>query len=159
VENDDAVFLIATAQAVVAAAADFISRGLVPPPDTQIEGLYDDVMRDRYDRAAVMARGPAIVQVLNNLTIEQRTAWMMNNFQTDERYAHAWNIAQRAMNGAPVTFSLTIENAWQRRGRPGLVSERFWRRNPFDVMSAIAFDKQERRDMRVLRVIATVFVV
>jgi hypothetical protein len=107
--------LNATAQAIVAAAADFNSGGLVPPPHTQIEGLYDAVMLDRYERAAVMARGPAIVQVLNDWAIEQRTAWMMNNFQTDERYANAWNIAQRAMN-VRASYSRRCRGKYSYRG-------------------------------------------
>ena len=47
--------------------------------------------------------------------MEARINWMMNNFETDERYAHAANIAQRAMLAAPIGFPLEIERRWQKR--------------------------------------------
>ena len=61
------------------------------------------------------ARQPITVELLNSWTIDARIAWMMNNFETDERYAHAWNIARRAMMAAPIDFPLEIERRWQKR--------------------------------------------
>jgi hypothetical protein len=40
---------------------------------------------------------------------------MMNNFETDERYAHASNIMRRAKTSAPIGFPVEIERRWQKR--------------------------------------------
>jgi hypothetical protein len=103
------------ATAVVAAASDFIKEGRAPTPSTQIEGPYASALESqrRHDRA--IGSTPISVELLNSWTIEARIGWMMNNFETDERYAHALNIAQRAMMAAPIGFPLEIERHWQRR--------------------------------------------
>ena len=103
------------AKAIVASAVDFVRKGLLPAPDTQIEGRYDVIMRHRDDRAMVMSRMPATVQILNSWTIEGRVAWLLHNFESDERYAHAWNLSRSAMQARPITFALFIESAWRRR--------------------------------------------
>jgi hypothetical protein len=104
-----------TAAAVVAAASDFIIGGRAPTPPTQIEGLYASALDSQRKHDRAIGSTPITVEQLNWWTIEARIGWMMNNFATDERYAHASNIALRAMMAAPIGFPLEIERRWQRR--------------------------------------------
>lgn len=104
-----------TPKCVVASAADFILRGLAPRPPVLIEGLFDEVMDNQRLHDAAITKTPNIVKMLNAWTIEARTTWLMNIFETDERYAHAWNIVRRAKHYSPVSFPLEIELAWQKR--------------------------------------------
>jgi hypothetical protein len=66
-----------------------------------------------HDRA--IGSTPITVELLNSWVIEARIAWMMSIFEADERYAHAVNIARRAMMAAPIGFPLEIERRWQKR--------------------------------------------
>jgi hypothetical protein len=104
-----------TAAAVVAAASDFIKEGRAMPPSTQIEGPYASALESqrRYDRA--IGSTPITVELINSWTIEARIGWMVNNFETDERYNHAANIARRVLMAAPIGFPLEIERRWQKR--------------------------------------------
>jgi hypothetical protein len=104
-----------TAAAVVAAMSDFITRGRPPTPPTEIEGSIDHVMESQRRHDAAIAQIPATAEALNSLTLEERIAWMMNIFTTDERYACAWNIAEKAIKAAPISFPLAIEHVWQKR--------------------------------------------
>jgi hypothetical protein len=104
-----------TAQCVVASAADFIMDGLAPTPAAAIEGPFDEVMDSQRLHDAAIGVIPIIVEMLNAWTIEARITWMMNNFQTDKRYAHAWNITQRAADESPLSLPLEIERTWQKR--------------------------------------------
>ena len=104
-----------TAAAVVAAASDFIIGGRAPTPATQIEGPYVAALASQRQRDLAIGSVPITVELLNSLAIEARIAWMMMNFETDERYAHAANIARRAMMAAPIGFPLEIERRWQKR--------------------------------------------
>jgi len=104
-----------TAAAVVAAASDFIKEGCAPTPSTQIEGPYASALKSqrRHDRA--IGSTPISVELLNSWTIEARIGWMLNNFQADERYAHAWDIARKVLAAASIRFPLEIERRWQKR--------------------------------------------
>ena len=104
-----------TAAAVVAAASDFIIGGRAPTPAIQIEGLYASALESQREHDRAVGSTPIMVELLNSWAIEARIAWMMNNFETDERYVHAANIAQRSMMAAPIGFSLEIERRWQKR--------------------------------------------
>jgi ABC-type transport system involved in cytochrome bd biosynthesis fused ATPase/permease subunit len=104
-----------TAAAVVAAASDFIMEGRAPMPATEIEGPYVAALESQRQHDRAIGSKPITVGLLNSWTIEARIGWMMHNFQTGERYAHAANIAKRAMMVAPIGFPLEIERRWQKR--------------------------------------------
>jgi ABC-type transport system involved in cytochrome bd biosynthesis fused ATPase/permease subunit len=104
-----------TAAAVVAAASDFIIGGRAPTPATQIEGPYASALESQRERDRAIGSTPITVELLNSWVIEARIVWMMMNFEADERYAHAANIARRAMMAAPIGFPLEIERRWQKR--------------------------------------------
>ena len=104
-----------TAAAVVAAASDFIIGGRMPTPAIQIEGPYAAALESQREHDRAIGSTPITVELLNSWVIEARIAWMMSIFQTDERYAHAANIARQAMRAAPIGFPLEIERRWQKR--------------------------------------------
>ena len=104
-----------TAKCVVVATSDFIIQGCPATPPVEIEGSFDHVMESQRLHNAAMAEIPVTTEILNALTLEKRIAWMMNIFTTDERYACAWNIAEKAMKVAPISFPLAIEQVWQKR--------------------------------------------
>jgi ABC-type transport system involved in cytochrome bd biosynthesis fused ATPase/permease subunit len=104
-----------TAEAVVIAASDFIIAGRASTPATQIEGPYASALESQREHDRAIGSTPITVGLVNSWTIEARIAWMMNNFETDERYAHASNIARRALIAAPIGFPLEIERRWQKR--------------------------------------------
>jgi hypothetical protein len=104
-----------TAKSVVVAVSDFITQGRPSPPPVEIEGSIDHVMESQRRHNAAIAQIPITAEALNSLTLEERIAWMMNIFTTDERYACAWNIAEKAMKAAPISFALEIEQVWQKR--------------------------------------------
>ena len=104
-----------TAKSVVVAVSDFITQGGPSTPPTEIEGSIDHVMESQRQHDAAIAEIPVTTEMLNALTLEKRIAWMMNVFTTDERYACAWNIAEKAMKAAPISFPLAIEQVWQKR--------------------------------------------
>jgi hypothetical protein len=104
-----------TAKSVVVAVSDFITQSGPSTPAIEIEGSIDDVMESQRQHDAAIAEIPVTTEMLNALTLEKRIAWMMNIFTTDERYACAWNIAEKAMKAAPISFPLAIEQVWQKR--------------------------------------------
>lgn len=104
-----------TAKSVVVAMSYFIAEGRPSTPPVEIEGSFDRVMESQRQHNAAIAQVPVTAEMLNALTLEKRIAWMMNVFTTDERYACAWNIAEKAMNEAPISFPLAIEQVWQKR--------------------------------------------
>ena len=104
-----------TAAAIVAAASDFIIEGRAPTPAVQVEGPYTSAMESQREHDRAIGSLPVTVELLNSWTIDARINWMLNYFETDERYAHAANIAQRAMLAAPIGFPLEIERRWQKR--------------------------------------------
>jgi hypothetical protein len=104
-----------TAAAIVAAASDFIIGGRAPTPATQIEGSFAFAFDSQREHDRAIGSTPNTVELLNSWTIEARIGWMMNNFETDGRYAHAANIARQAMMAAPIGFPLEIERRWLKR--------------------------------------------
>lgn len=104
-----------TAAAVVAAASDFIIGGRAPTPATQIEGPYASALESQREHDRAVGSTPITVDLLNSWTIEARIGWMLNNFQVDERYAHAWDIARKVLAAASIRFPLEIERRWQKR--------------------------------------------
>jgi hypothetical protein len=104
-----------TAAAIVAAAPDFIIGGRAPAPGVQIEGLYASALESQRERDRAIGSTPVMVELLNSWAVEARIDWMMNNFETDARYAHAAHIARRAMTAAPIGFPLEVERRWQKR--------------------------------------------
>jgi hypothetical protein len=104
-----------TADAVVIAASDFIIGGRAPTPPAQIEGSYTFALDSQREHDRAIGSTPITVELLNSWTIETRIGWMLNNFETDERYDHASNVARRAMMAAPIGFPLEIERRWQKR--------------------------------------------
>jgi hypothetical protein len=104
-----------TAAAVVAAASDFIIGGRAPTPAIQIEGPYASALESQREHDRAIGSTPITVELLNSWVIEARIAWMMNIFETDERYAHAWSIARTTMVGEPIDLPLEIERRWQKR--------------------------------------------
>jgi hypothetical protein len=104
-----------TAAAVVAAASDCIIGGRAPTPAIQIEGPYASALESQREHDRAIGSTPITVELLNSWVIEARIAWMMNIFETDERYAHAWSIARTTMVGEPIDLPLEIERRWQKR--------------------------------------------
>ena len=104
-----------TAAAIVAAASDFVLKGRAPIPAVPIEGPYSAALASQIERDRVAGSKPMTVALLNTWPFDARIAWLMNNFETDERYAHAANIARQAMMAAPIGFPLEIERRWQKR--------------------------------------------
>ena len=104
-----------TAAAIVAAASNFIMEGRASTPATQIEGPYASALESQREHDRVIGSTPITVELVNSWTIEARIAWMMNNFETDQRYAHAWNIARKALKEAAIRFPIEIERHWQKR--------------------------------------------
>src|ERR1700740_9540 len=107
-------FLTQTAKCIVASAVDFITRGLAIP-DVKIEGLWGPVLAGQqpYDRATESI--PRTVELFNSLSLEARTASLLNLFQTDPQYECARNLTQRLAFQFPITLALYIENAWRDR--------------------------------------------
>lgn len=107
-------FLTQTAECIVAAAADFIKSGR-PIPGIKIEGPWDAVLAGQqpYDRA--IATVPYTVELLNSLSLEDRTASLLNLFETDQRYECAWDFTARTAFHFPITLAVCIESAWRDR--------------------------------------------
>ena len=77
--------LLQTAECIAASAVDFIKAGRTIP-GIRIEGRWDPVLggQRRYDVA--VATTPHTVAFLNSLSLEARTAALLNLFATDPRY-------------------------------------------------------------------------
>lgn len=104
-----------TAAAVVAAASDFIMEGRPAMPAVPIEGSYGAALASQMERNRAAGSKPMTVTLLNTWPVDARIAWLMNNFETDERYAHAWSFARTTIIGEPIDLPLEIERRWQKR--------------------------------------------
>jgi len=83
--------LTETAKAVVASAFTFIASGRPAAPSLAVEGLWYDVLGGQEPYDVAISERPVTVSVVNGWTQEARIGWLLNNFQTDERYAAAWS--------------------------------------------------------------------
>jgi hypothetical protein len=104
-----------TAAAVVASASDFIMGGRGAIPAVPIEGPYSAALVKQQERDKATGSKPLTVALLSTWAVDARIAWLMNNFETDERFAHAWSVARTTMVGEPIDLSLEIERRWQKR--------------------------------------------
>jgi hypothetical protein len=104
-----------TAAAVVASASDFIMGGRGAIPAVPIEGPYGAALLKQQERDKATGSKPFTAALLGTWSVGDRIAWLMNNFETDERFAHAWNVARSTMVGEPINLPLEIERLWQRR--------------------------------------------
>jgi len=104
-----------TAKCVVASMGDFITGGRPTPPPVAIEGLWYDVLDGQAPHDLAISKQSMTAAVINGWTQDARIAWILNLFQTDERYASGWNIVRRAMVEFPVEFAWEIERHWQKR--------------------------------------------
>jgi hypothetical protein len=104
-----------TAAAVVASASDFIMEGREALPPVQIEGPYSAVLASQKKREKATGSRPLAVALLNTWPVDARIAWLMNSFDTDERYGHAWSVARTTMFNEPIDLPLEIERLWQKR--------------------------------------------
>jgi hypothetical protein len=104
-------FLTQTAECIVASAADFIKSGR-PIPGVKIEGPWHEVLAGQqpYDKA--IATIPCSVELLNSLSLEARTAALLNLFETDPRYECAWHFTEMTAYHSPLTLAVYVENAW-----------------------------------------------
>ena len=107
-------FMTQIAECIVAAAADFVKRGRTIPGVT-IEGRWDEVLTSQraYDKAT--ATIPQTVELLNSLSLEARTAALLNLFRTDPQYDCARGFTDRAAFHFPITLAVYIEAAWRVR--------------------------------------------
>jgi hypothetical protein len=104
-----------TAAAVVASASDFIMEGRPAIPGVPIEGSYSGALAIQVERDKATGSKPMTVALLNTWPVDARIAWLMNSFETDERYAHAWSVARTTMVAEPIDLPLEIERRWQKR--------------------------------------------
>jgi hypothetical protein len=104
-----------TAKCIVAAAGDFITSGRPPAPPVEVEGLWYEVLDSQAPRDAAISKEHLTTAAANGWTPEARLAWMMNIFQTDERYASGWHVADQVMIEFPAEFAQEIERRWQKR--------------------------------------------
>ncbi|MEY9589794.1 hypothetical protein ABIA06_002085 [Bradyrhizobium yuanmingense] len=104
-----------TAKCVIESAANFIASGRVAAPSVVLEGLWYHVLDGQKPHDDAMSAEPLTVAVVNSWSLEARIAWLMNNFDADERYASSWNLARRAMNEFPAEFSDELDRLWQKR--------------------------------------------
>ena len=107
-------FLTQTAGCIVASAVDFIKSGR-PIPGVKIEGPWDAVLAGQQPYDVGIATVPQTVKFLNSLSLEDRTAWLLNMFETDPRYECARGFTQRTVFQSPITLALYVENAWRNR--------------------------------------------
>ena len=103
-----------TAKCIVASAADFIKGGRTIP-SVKIEGRRDEVLASQraYDVATTAV--PCSVELLDPLSLEDRTASLLNLFETDPRYECARHFTERTAFHFPITLAVYIENAWMER--------------------------------------------
>ena len=107
-------FLTQTAGCIVASAVDFIKAGR-PIPGVQIEGPWDAVLAGQQPYDAGIATIPHTVELLNSLSLEDRTASLLTLFQTDPQYECAWHFTARTAFHFPITLAAYVENAWRDR--------------------------------------------
>jgi hypothetical protein len=106
--------LTQTAKCIVASAVDFIKAGRTIP-GIRIEGHWNPVLRGqrRYDVA--VAATPQIVELLNSMSLEARTAALLTLFTTDPRYECARNLTKQMIFHFPITLAIYVEYAWRDR--------------------------------------------
>jgi hypothetical protein len=104
-----------TAAGVVASASDFIMQGRGAAPAVSIEGSFSEALASQNARDKATSSKPLTVALLNTRPGETRIAWFMNNFETDERFTHAWSVARKVMVDEPIDLPLEIERQWQKR--------------------------------------------
>jgi hypothetical protein len=104
--------LMQTAKCIAASAVDFIKTGRTVQ-DIRIEGRWDRVLggQRRYDVA--VATTPHTVAFLNSLSLEARTAALLNLFEADPRYECARNFTRQMVFHFPITLALYVEYAWR----------------------------------------------
>ena len=107
-------FLTQTAECIVASAADFIKSGR-PIPGVKIEGPWDAVLAGQRPYDVGIATIPCSVVLLDSLSLEARTAALLNLFETDHRYECAWDFTARTAFHFPITLAVCIESAWRDR--------------------------------------------
>jgi hypothetical protein len=107
-------FLTQTAGCIVASAADFIKIGR-SIPGIKIEGPWDAVLAGQQPYEAAIATVPNTVTFLNSLSLEDRTTWFLNLFETDPRYECARSLTKRTAVHFPITMAVYIESAWRDR--------------------------------------------
>lgn len=107
-------FLTQTAKCIVASAVDFIRRGR-PIPGVKIEGLWDAVLGGQQPHDAGIAATPRTVELLNSMSLEARTAVLLNLFQADPQYACARHFTDRTVIQFPITLAVYVESAWRER--------------------------------------------
>lgn len=107
-------FLTQTAGCIVASAVDFIKAGR-PIPGVKIEGPWDAVLAGQQPYDAGIATVPYTVKFLNSLSLEDRTASLLNLFETDPRYECARSFTKRTAFHFPITLAVCIESAWRDR--------------------------------------------
>lgn len=107
-------FLTQIAEAIVAAAVDFIKSGRTIP-GVKIEGPWDEVLAGQRPYDEAIATIPCSVVLLDSLSLEARTAALRNLFETDHRYECAWDLTERTAFHSPITLAVHIENAWRER--------------------------------------------
>ena len=107
-------FLTQTAECIVASAADFIKSGRTIP-GVRIEGPWDAVLAGQQPYDVGIATVPYTVKFLNSLSLEDRTASLLNLFATDSRYECARNFTKQMVFHFPITLALFVECAWRDR--------------------------------------------
>jgi hypothetical protein len=107
-------FLTQTAKCIVASAADFIKSGRTTP-SVRIEGRWDEVMASQRPYDVATAAVPHTVELLNSLSLEDRTASLLSLFQTDPQYECAIHFTKRTIFYSPITLAVYIKNAWRDR--------------------------------------------
>lgn len=106
--------LTQTAGCIVASAVDFIKAGW-PIPGVKVEGSWDVVLAGQQPYDNAIATIPLTVELLNSLSLEERTAWLLNLFETDPQYECARSFTKRTAFHFPITLAVCVENAWRDR--------------------------------------------
>jgi hypothetical protein len=107
-------FLLQTAKCIAASAVDFIKAGR-PIQGIRIEGRWDPVLGGQRQYDVAVATTPRTVAFLNSLSLEARTAALLNLFATDPRYECARNFTKQMVFRFPITSALFVECAWRDR--------------------------------------------
>lgn len=106
--------LMQTAKCIAASAVDFIKTGRTIP-GVRIEGPWDPVLGGQRPYDVAISTTPHTVAFLNSLSLEARTAALLNLFATDPRYKCARNFTKQMVFHFPITLALYVEYAWRDR--------------------------------------------
>jgi len=106
--------LMQTAKCIAASAVDFIKAGRTIP-GVRIEGRWDPVLEGQRQYDVAVATTPHTVGFLDSLSLEARTAALLNLFATDPRYECARNFTKQMVFHFPITLALYVECAWRER--------------------------------------------